>query len=105
MVRTEWQRMHDSGPGGELADAKTHLIGEYPLRFVSTQRAADTLLDIELAGLPIDYVDKRASYIDRVTLADAKRVARRLYHASALRFLVLGHPVGVKGDLAPPSID
>jgi zinc protease len=105
-VRAEWQRMHDSGPtAGELADAKTHLIGEYPLRFVSTRDSADTLLDIELAGLPIDYVDKRAGYIDRVTLADAKRVARRLYDASALRFLVLGHPVSVKGDLAAPPID
>ncbi len=106
LVRAEWQRMQDMGPGAqELIDAKTHLIGQYPLRFISTQRAADALLGIELAGLPIDYVEKRAQYFDAVTLADARRVARRLYHAAALRFLVLGRPAGVSGDLPAPPID
>jgi zinc protease len=95
--------MGESGPtAAELADAKTHLIGAYPLRFDSTLKAADALLGIQLAGLLIDYIDKRASYLDGVTLADAKRVARRLYLADNLRFLVLGQPAGVTGTLPPP---
>ncbi len=106
LVRADWQRMRDAGPtASELADAKTHLIGEYPLRFDSTRKAADSLLGIELAGLPMDYVDKRAGHFDAVTLADAKRVAKRLYDAQALRFLVLGRPAGVAGDLVSPPID
>jgi zinc protease len=104
LAREEWRKMGESGPtAGELADAKTHLIGEYPLRFDSTQKAADALLNIQLAGLAIDYVDKRASYFDRVTLEDARRVARRLYHADALRFFVLGHPAGVASTLPVPA--
>ena len=103
LTRSEWQRMGESGPtAAELADAKTHLIGAYPLRFDSTLKAAESLLGIQLAGLPIDYIDKRASYLDAVTLADAKRVARRLYLADNLRFLVLGQPAGVTGTLPPP---
>lgn len=103
LTRSEWQKMGDSGPtAAELADAKTHLIGAYPLRFGSTQNAAYALLGIELADLPMDYVDKRAGYLDGVSLADAKRVARRLYHAENLRFLVLGRPTGVTGTLPPP---
>lgn len=103
LTRSEWQRMGESGPtAAELADAKTHLIGAYPLRFDSTLKAADALLGIQLAGLLIDYIDKRASYLDGVTLADAKRVARRLYLADNLRFLVLGQPAGVTGTLPPP---
>ena len=89
----------------ELADAKTHLIGSYPLRFDSTLKAADALLGIQLAGLPIDYIEKRATYLDGVTLADAKRVARRLYLADNLRFLVLGQPTGVTGTLPPPAAE
>src|SRR5262249_31068682 len=59
LARDEWRKMGDSGPtAAELADAKTHLIGEYPLRFDSTQKAANALLNIQLAGLAIDYVDK-----------------------------------------------
>ncbi len=106
LVREEWRRMGESGPtAAELADAKTHLIGEYPLRFDSTRKAADALLNIQLAGLAIDYVDTRASYFDRVTLADARRVAHRLYHADALRFLLLGHPAGVASSLPVPPAE
>jgi zinc protease len=106
LARGEWKRMGESGPTAtELADAKTHLIGEYPLRFDSTLKAADALLGIQLANLPIDYIDKRASYFDRVTLEDAKRVARRLYHAERLRFLVLGRPAKVASTLPVPPSD
>jgi len=103
LTRAEWKRMGEAGPSAaELADAKTHLIGSYPLRFDSTQKAANVLLGIQLAGLAIDYVDKRAGYLQAVSLADAKRVARRLYHADDLRFLVLGRPVAVTGTLPVP---
>jgi zinc protease len=105
LTRAEWRRMGESGPtAGELEDAKTHLIGEFPLRFDSTLKAAEALLGIELAGLPIDYVERRAEHFARVSLADARHVAHRLYRADALRFLVIGRPDGVKGDLsAPPA--
>ena len=103
LTRAEWKRMGEAGPTEtELADAKTHLIGSYPLRFDSTLQAADVLLGIQLAGLAIDYVDKRAGYFQAVSLADARRVARRLYHAEDLRFLVLGRPVAVTGTLPVP---
>ena len=106
LARGEWRRMGEAGPtAAELGDAKTHLIGEYALRFDSTRKAADALLGIQLAGLPIDYVDKRAGYFQSVTLADAKRVAKRLYDAAALRFLVLGRPAGVTGNLPAPPLD
>ena len=70
--------------------------------FRSIALAASALLSIELANLPIDYVDKRAGYLDAVSLDDARRVARRLYHAQNLRFLVMGRPTGVTGTLPPP---
>ena len=50
-------------------------------------------------------MDNRAEYFDKVSLADAKRVAGRLYHAAELRFLVLGRPIAVTGDMTPPPID
>jgi len=104
LVREEWQRMHDEGPSvAELADAKTHVIGAFPLRFTSTHDAATALLGIQLDGLGIDYVDKRAGFFEKVDLADAKRVARRLCDPAALRFLVLGAPTDVKPTLAGPT--
>jgi zinc protease len=108
LVREEWQRLHDEGPSAtELADAKTHVIGQFPLRFTSTYGAARTLLAIQLDGQPIDYIDRRATLYGQVNLEDAKRVARKLYDAAALRFLLLGNPAaGVSATLpSPPSGD
>jgi len=104
LVREEWQRMHDVGPSAtELADAKTHVIGQFPLRFTSTYGAARTLLAIQLDGQPIDYIDRRAALYQQVSLEDAKRVARKLYDAAALRFLLLGNPAaGVTATLPSP---
>jgi len=104
LVRAEWQRMHDDGPSeAELAGAKIHVIGGFPLRFTSTASAASTLLGIQLDGLPIDYPEKRAALYRAVSLADAKRVARRLYDPAALRFLALGRPEGVTATLPAPA--
>ena len=104
LVREEWQRMHDEGPSAtELADAKTHVIGQFPLRFTSTYGAARTLLAIQLDGQPIDYIDRRAGLYQQVSLEDARRVARKLYDAAALRFLLLGNPpAGVSATLPSP---
>lgn len=106
LVREEWQRMHDEGPSAtELANAKTHVIGQFPVRFASTYGAARTLLGIQLDGLPIDYVDRREALYQQVTLEDARRVAGRVYDTAALRFLVLGHPQGVTATLASPPAE
>ena len=106
LVRAEWRRMHDEGPTAqELADAKTHMIGSFPVRFTSTYGAAQALLDIQLEGLPIDYVDHRETLYQQVTLEDARRVARKIYDDAALRFLVLGRPEGVKATLPSPPAE
>ena len=61
LVREEWQRMHDEGPSAtELADAKTHVIGQFPLRFTSTYGAARTLLVIQLDSQPITTISTGA---------------------------------------------
>src|SRR5262249_18009266 len=90
------QRMRDEGPTAkELADAKAYLIGSYPLHMTSTLRVADMLTGQQLAGLDRHYVDNRADYFNRVTLEDAKRVARRLLDPAALSLGVGGRPDGL----------
>jgi zinc protease len=106
LVRTAWQKMHDDGPSAaELADAKTHLIGRYALHFVSSMEAAGSLLGIALDGLPIDYMQSRIRHFNAVTPEDARRVARRLYDPSELRFFVLGRPTKLKATLPAPLTD
>ena len=63
--------------GEELTDAKTYLIGSFPLRFTSSGRIASMLVGMQLDDLGIDYLDKRNGYIDAVTLPRVNRLARR----------------------------
>ena len=98
LIREEWRRMAEEGPTAEeLANAKTYLTGSFPLQFDSTGRIASTLVDVQQKKLGIEYLDKRNSYIEAVTLDDAKRVARRLLDPAALSFVVVGSPPALPG--------
>ncbi|HUB97556.1 MAG TPA: pitrilysin family protein [Stellaceae bacterium] len=100
LIRGEWKRMHDAGPTAEeLAHAKTYLTGSFPLSLDSTGRIAGILIAMERDRLGIDYLNRRDKLIDGVSLADAKRVARRLLDPAALTFVVVGSPPDLPGAI------
>jgi zinc protease len=83
IMREEISRLATDGPTAEeLAATKDYLIGNFALRFDSSQKIARNLLSFQLDGLGIDYVDRRNEMIRAVTLADVKRVAERLWSGS-----------------------
>ena len=95
IIEAEIRRMADEGPtADELAKAKAYLKGSYALNLDTSTKIAAVLLRIQLDNLGIDYIDKRNGLIDAVTLADAKRVAKRLGD-SGLLVTVVGRPAGL----------
>ena len=104
IIREEWRRMRDEGPTQqELDDAKTYLVGSYPLRMTSTGSLARVLTAIQMEGFPIDYMANRNSYVEAVTLDDVRRVAKRLLDPAALMVVVVGQPEGVTPTQDPPA--
>jgi zinc protease len=98
LIREEWRRMRDEGPTEpELDDAKTYLIGSFPLTLDTSDRIASLLVEMQNEGLGIDYLDRRAGLFGAVTLDQARRVAQRLLDPDGLSFAVVGDPV----DLTP----
>jgi zinc protease len=96
VIRAEWARAAADGvTEKELADAKTYLTGSYPLRFDGNGPIADILVGMQMQGLPISYLTNRNGYIEAVTLDDVKRVAAKWMKPDALRFVVVGKPVGL----------
>ncbi|MFM2355597.1 MAG: hypothetical protein RLZZ528_1333 [Pseudomonadota bacterium] len=96
VIRAEWAKVAAGEvTEAELAAAKTYLTGSYPLRFDGNGPIADILVGMQMQGLPPDYVVNRNSYIEAVTLADLKRVAAQWLKPDALRFVVVGQPVGL----------
>ena len=91
IIRDEWKKVRDDGiTQKELDEAKQYLTGAWPLRFTSTASIADILLAVQKDNLGLDYIDKRNSLINAVTLADAKRVAKRLYDPDGLTVVIVG---------------
>ena len=95
MIEQETQRMAAEGPTAEeLEAAKSFLKGTYALSLDTSGKIAVQLTQIQIDNLGIDYIERRNSLIDAVTLEDAKRVARRLYGGGWL-VTVAGRPKGL----------
>ena len=105
LVRGEWARMRDEGPtAAELAASKSYLTGSFPLTLSSTGRVAETLVDMQIEKLGIDYLDRRAGLIDGVTLGEARAEAHRLLDPKGLSFAVVGDPPGLATAPAAPAL-
>jgi zinc protease len=95
IIEREMQRLSETGPlEEEVAQAKSYLEGSYALGLDTSAKVANQLVQIQLDKLGIDYIDRRASMIEAVSLADTKRVAKRLLD-SGLLVTVVGQPQGV----------
>ena len=81
VILAEIERMATEGPTEEeLEKAKKYITGSYAISNLDTSsKIASVLVSIQEAELGIDYIDKRASLIDAVTLEDAKKIAAKLY--------------------------
>jgi zinc protease len=96
VVEKEIRRMAAEGPtADELAKAKSYLLGSYALNFDTSSKIAGQLVAIQFDDLGIDYITRRNDMIAAVTLADVKRVAKRLLDTGML--------VTVVGRAAAPT--
>jgi zinc protease len=95
IIESEIHRLADAGPlEQEVANAKSYLEGSYALGLDTSAKVAGQLVQMQLDNLGIDYIDRRSSLIEAVTLADTRRVAKRLLDAGLL-VTVVGQPQGV----------
>lgn len=92
VMQAEISKLAESGPTEEeLAKAKSFLEGSYALRFDTSTKIAEQLVQIQLEDLGIDYIDRRNGIVESVTMADVKRVAKHLLNSGML-ITVVGRP-------------
>ena len=95
LIESETKRLAENGPTeDEFREAKSYLKGTYALGLDTSNKIAGALVQFQIDDLGIDYMDKRNSLIDAVTLADTRRVAKRLFDGKML-VTVVGRPQGV----------
>jgi zinc protease len=88
-IAKEVRRMGEDGPTQqELDEAKSYLKGSQMLALDTSSKLASGMLQYQLDGLPIDYIEKRNALVDAVTLDEAKRVSKRLWDEGLLTVIV-----------------
>ncbi|WP_254633810.1 pitrilysin family protein [Mesorhizobium sp. GbtcB19] len=94
IVRQVVKDMAENGPTEEeLAAIKKYMIGAYAINNLdSSSSIAATLVELQVDDLGIDYMKRRASLIDAVTLADVKAAAKKLLSAEPA-VMVIGPPL------------
>ena len=73
----------------ELADAKSYLVGSFPLRLDTTGKLAAILTAVELHGLGLSYFQDYPNAIKVVTKDDVLRVAQKYLHPEAYALVVV----------------
>ena len=98
VIRDVVKGMAGQGPSAEeLAAAKAYTIGAYALNNLdSSGSIAATLVELQIEGLGIDYMQRRADYIGAVTLDEVKAVAKRLLSVEPA-VLVVGPQLADRG--------
>ncbi|WP_428841275.1 M16 family metallopeptidase [Bradyrhizobium barranii] len=102
-VETEIRRIAEEGPTQqELDEAKSYLKGSQMLALDTSSNLAHTLLQYQLDKLPIDYIEKRNTIVDAVTLDDTRRVAKKLWGDGLLTVIVGRDPQAAAQPAAAP---
>lgn len=94
IVRQVVKDMAENGPTQEELEAtKKYMIGAYAINNLnSSSSIAATLVEVQIDKLGIDYIKRRASLIDAVTLDDVKAAARKLLSVDPA-VMVIGPPL------------
>jgi zinc protease len=106
LLKQIWAKFGAEGPTDkEVRDAKDYVNGSYNLRFSNSGAIAGVLTAIQRQELGIDYIERRPGIIEAIKTEDLKRVAKRLFRAEDLTFVVVGQPVGLKATRKAPDPD
>ena len=98
LIQDEIRRIASEGPTDkELESAKKFLIGSYALRFDTSTKIANQLVQLQLDDLGIDYIAKRNGLVEAVTAADVRAAAGALFGNGDLLVVAVGKPTGLDG--------
>ena len=91
VAREVLARFVAEGPtAAELKAAKQNLVGGFPLRLDSNRKILDNAAVIGFYGLPLDYLDRYAANVERVSAADVKAAFARHVAPERLFTVVAG---------------
>jgi len=91
LIKKEYKKMADKGvTQKELDAAKSYITGSFALNVDKIEKLASYLVMMQLEDLWLEYLEKRNSYVDAVTLEQVNTLAKALISAESLVFVTAG---------------
>jgi zinc protease len=87
-------------PDSELGHAKGYLVGSFPLTIETPSQIARQVAEAKRLGLSNDYLRLYRDRLARVTAAQARAAARRVFRSSAMTIVVVGDAAKLHERLA-----
>ena len=92
IAKAEIRRMREElVTGEELSDAKDYLTGSFPLRFDTNRKVANFLAQVEYFQLGLDYPERYADFIKKVTREDVQHVAQKYLKPDTLITVIVAN--------------
>ena len=83
----------------ELKRAKDNFLNSFLFRYDTREKVVAERVKLEFYGYPADYLETYRAALEKVTLADLKRVADKYIHPAKLAILVVGNGQEIKPGL------
>lgn len=97
VMGAEIARIAAEGPEPEeLRKAQAYLTGSYALRFDTSRKIANQLLELRIDDLGVDYMDRRNDEVNAVTIDAARKIAKSLFTDAKPLVVAAGRPVGLR---------
>lgn len=91
MFGKEWAKMAEGVTQEELDDAKNYLISSYNLHFAAISDIAVILTSMQKENFGIDFLKKRNSYVQNVSLQDVNDALEVYFKNNRLIFVSIGN--------------
>ncbi len=83
----------------ELARAKDNILNSFLFRYDTREKVLAERERLEFYGYPADYLETYKAALEKVTLADLDRVAKKYIHTDKMAVLVVGNGPEIKPSL------
>ena len=83
----------------ELARAKDNILNSFLFRYDTREKVLAERVRLEFYGYPPDYLETYKAALEKVTVADLDRVAKKYIHPARLAILVVGNGTEIKPSL------
>lgn len=93
VIKSVYKELSAKGPTQEeLDEAKSYIMGAFPLMLDSTKSIANFLVRMQKDKLGIDFLEKRNKHIEQVNADQIQKLALRFLNADKLTFFAAGNP-------------